>query len=692
MTTKNNDVTLFSNGIGHFRRVYQIEHGKESSFSIPFKRDHIGDVAASLQVFGKVRLIKPPSFTPSNANATALKIDQSNAYRSLIKSLSGAQVTVGFNNNLSSVTKYTLLGLDTTSVVKDNKIVNEDNIVLMQNGIISRRSLEEVVKLHFEDEGVRTEIDKALKNNFQTIKPDSTLLDLCLSCTGKTSEQAVVQYTIPVAAWKMRYAIRQDGDNFSLEGAAIIDNNTDEDWDDFSVSVVTGNPVSFSTDIASVSVPQRRFIRLVDNTVLGNVEVEQGISESYNSRVNSASVKCQSLSYAAPASAATRSFGAKMSQANYAQFGTEGMGTEDEEVEELGATESDDYLAAESAGVESKEVGDFSIFTSKETITILARKSAVVPMFTVPLNKAGVVLLYKESNHARRPYRTIKFKNETDFSLGKGKTIIYNNGIFSGECVLDTAKPGENRMLPHCLENGVKVVKEQKRVETRRSSVRISEGVGITEEVHTSLTTYTIENKKDEKFKIAFEHNSVLDSGDPQSKTEFTGVVIKEKEKLSQPHGHRLYFELAPKETVTLVAKETLIVLQETTLGSHFNWLKQTIISVKNPLSNNEQIISAMKVQEEIDAIDNSVYEYQNQIDDLNQQVDRVRKNISAVGKSSNNTIFDEWIRELKASGDEIREIEKKKIPDLNKKKVKLQSKLTEEMKKISAVWQSADK
>ena len=82
MSSKVNDVTLFSNGIGHFRRVYTV--GKAESISIPFKSDCIGDVAASLQVFGKVRLESPPSFTPANSHSTALDIDQDNALKSLL--------------------------------------------------------------------------------------------------------------------------------------------------------------------------------------------------------------------------------------------------------------------------------------------------------------------------------------------------------------------------------------------------------------------------------------------------------------------------------------------------------------------------------------------------------------------------------------------------------------------------------
>jgi hypothetical protein len=248
LSGKTNDVTLFSNGIGHFRRVYDVTPGDDSRISIPFKTDYIGDVAASLQVFGKVRLTAPPSFTPANSNATSLNIQEDEALKSLLKQLSGAQVKIELRNQ--SPEDYTLLGMDVETTVKDGDEVYKDYLVAMRNGAVRRFPLSDVNDVRFEDESVRTEIDKALKANFQKIKPDSTLLDLSLTPTGKDSIEASVQYTIPVAAWKMRYAIREKEGKFSIEGAAIIDNNTDEDWDNFRVSVVTGNPISFNTDIA----------------------------------------------------------------------------------------------------------------------------------------------------------------------------------------------------------------------------------------------------------------------------------------------------------------------------------------------------------------------------------------------------------------------------------------------------------
>lgn len=662
---KTNNVTLFSNGIGHFRRSYLVSAGKQESISIPFKTDCIGDVAASLQVFGKVRLNTPPSFTPANSFATALRIDQDDALKSMLRQLSGCQVKLQIRSQ--STTDYTLLGLDHESVLSNGQEAQNSYVVAMRNGAVKRFLLTDVLDIEFEDQSVRTEIDKALKCNFQKIKPDSTMLDLSLSSLDDKQVEAIVQYTIPVAAWKMRYAIREDKGKFSLEGAAIIDNNTDEDWQNFIVSVVTGNPISFNTDIANVVVPQRKMVYLVDQVVQGNVDVEEGMY-----------VQAACAAPSRKISRSTRSLGAKMSTANYAQFG---LDANDEGQD--GGLESR-YAAAEAPGVESKDVGDFCVFTAKEPITILARKSAVVPMFSEPIDAAGVVLLYKESNNARRPYRAIKFQNETKYTLGRGKTVIYNEGLFSGECVLDNTKPGENRMLPHCLENGVKIVKENKGHQVRRSSLKLSEGVGATEEVQTATTAYIIENKKDEPFKVALEHVNLLTD---VARVDFEGVDVKEKEKLVDSNGWRVYFELKPKEQKTLVVTETFVRRSSVVIGSNFNWVRNNIIDEETPIASDKQILVCVDIQKSIDEVDEELVAASNRSYELSEQVDRVRKNLSAAKDVTSTATTDKWVADLDTSETEIRQINKKTVPELNKKKKDLTTKLANELKKVTVSW-----
>ena len=670
MQQKTNDVTLFSNGIGHFRRVYEVSSGEEARISIPFKTDYIGDVAASLQVFGKVKLESPPSFTPANSNATSLCVDQREALKSLLRQLSGAAITLDLRSQ--DPESYTLLGLDSESKFCNGEQVSVDYLIVMRAGAVRRFPFSDVSDVKFEDESVRTEIDKALKCNFQKIKPDSTLLDLVLTPIGDAKE-AIVQYTIPVAAWKMRYAIREEGFRFNLEGAAIIDNNTDEDWSNFRVSVVTGNPISFNTDIATVVVPNRKFVHLVDRVSLGNVEVEEAVLESAGGGFEGVR--------AARARGGRRAvqMAAKMSTANYADFGLESA-----EAEDLGYAAAP---AAEAPGVDSKEVGDFCIFSCKEPITILARKSAVVPMFSTPLSHAGVVLLYNERSHSRRPYRAIKFRNETEYSLGRGKTVIYNEGIFSGECVLDTTKPNDNRMLPHCLENGVKIVKESPSVEVVQSSINLSKGVAVTEEVNTARTEYSIQNMKEEKFKVALEHHNNLHGKNVM--VDFSGVEVVEREKLKESNGWRLYFNVEPNQKITLAVSETHVVQQSVTLGSNWNWIQHNIIAVENPIAADPQILACLEVQKQIDKTVEAERSARSRVQEIERQVDRVRSNLeSAQGVASGGNL-DKWIKDLDDSEEEIRTLQKKTMPELRDKHVQLTEELAEKLAAVTVCWKA---
>ena len=667
MSTRNNDVTLFSNGIGHFLRVYKIPAGKQEDISIPFKRDNIGDVAASLQVFGNVRLVTPPSFTPMNANATQLRIDQSDALKSMLRNLSGATVTIKDNNDVS--TKCILLGLDSdqSTTFGSEMVVNVDYVVLSNSGTVFRRSLDSIQNIQFDDESVRTEIDKALKNNFQSIKPDSTLLELTLSATNDT--EAIVQYTIPVAAWKMRYAIREVKGSFSLEGAAIIDNNTDEDWDNFRISVVTGNPISFATDIANVVVPLRKMVQLVDSEGLSNVDVEPAYAES------------------------RRNYGAKnvmalraCSTQNVPYFsGSPAGGAESlEDMVIGGAYSNSTQMIAEAPGVESREVGDFCVFTSKEPITILARKSAVVSMFTLSIKDASTILMYKENSDKRRPFRSVQFRNESEYSLGKGKVIIYNDGIFSGESVMESTKPNESRMLPHCLENGVKIYKDSSPLETKRSSLRISDGIVVVEDLHTSRTTYTVENKKDETFKLVIEHKHQLTNN---VKVNFKCDAIKSTEKLASGLGHRVYLEIKPKQTLQVACNETSLNSQDVVLNGQFGWFANNIISTKNPLALDKQVLAAAKIQQQIDAAQKRLSEVKASRQELTAQSERIRSNISATKDVNNNLMIAQWIKSLDSTETEIQNIEKVKLPELAIEIRELTSKLSDEIQKLSATW-----
>ena len=55
ITGPSNHVTLFSNGMGYFQRVYEVLHGEEKKISIPFKKvkDHMRTIPPECYVKGR---------------------------------------------------------------------------------------------------------------------------------------------------------------------------------------------------------------------------------------------------------------------------------------------------------------------------------------------------------------------------------------------------------------------------------------------------------------------------------------------------------------------------------------------------------------------------------------------------------------------------------------------------------------
>jgi hypothetical protein len=674
-----NRVTLFSNGMGHFERVFHVPAEEPLKVSISFNKDHIADALESLTVLGRVRYAVPPSYTPTNAADPDLGVDPTNVTVSLLRSLSGAAFSYRLSNERASWDgddagwhRAVLMGAEVVNVLFDKTAVPETFIsVMTDQDAISRVKLTDVAAYRFDEPAVRSEIEKAIKANFQKIKPDSTFLDFSLASTTESAETVIVAYKVPLAAWKIRYNIRQN-DSTVLDGAALVDNNTDEDWTDTYVVVVTGNPISFSSpDLAEVNEPERQVVHIVDAAALGHVGAEEALETV---GAGGGGAKAARLAAAARSMAAPMAAGRAYSSAsNRADFGL---------MAEVAAAEAMDV--AEAPGVEAREVGDFSVFTSREPVTIKAKRSAVVPMFQIGLATSGMVLLYKEASHPRRPFRAIKFKSEATHDLGKGKAGIYTDGVYQGEAILETTKPGENRLLPFCLENGVRIVKSVKPQKDKVTRLWFAKGYGYEERRRESCTTYSVTNKKDEEFKVLIEHTSQLPNApDPPV---VTGADVKEVEKITG--GYRIYLTVTPKQEVKIGVTETYVEESNVALAHNYNWVHQNVINPKNPLSSEPAVQKCIEIQEEIGDNEREIKDLKESVSSLDEDISRLRENIAAVkeeaGTAATRTA---WVKELDGATKSITEIKRQKLPEREAMRKQLAKTFYAALMALQASW-----
>ena len=106
-------------------------------------------------------------------------------------------------------------------------------------------TLSEVVSLTFHDEELAVQLHRSLdassgEGMFQQVEIDVRL-------TGKKTHNLLLSYVVDAPMWKPTYRVvlPEDGKESLLQGWAVVDNISGEDWSDVQMSLTSGAPIAF---------------------------------------------------------------------------------------------------------------------------------------------------------------------------------------------------------------------------------------------------------------------------------------------------------------------------------------------------------------------------------------------------------------------------------------------------------------
>ena len=662
-------ITIYSNGVADLKRTYVVRNSEPCAIAIPVRRDHLGDVLASLSVFGAVKLAAPPSYRPSNDAAGSLTLDANNVLEDLARQLTGARVAV---DRAGGTSEGTLVGLHVEPEGKlDERTFPKSLVVLTSEGL-TKVGLKDVLRLRFLDEAAREELDKALRRAFQQIKPNSIFVELTLTTTESEAE-AVLQYTIPAAAWKISYRLRETDEGYELQGFAIVDNNTDESWRDFYVAVVQGDPITFSTDLAESKSPRRRHVNVVRESALGAVEAEESVDsmlcdfDDGDDDAAPAAMPMMSGAMSAPP------FGARRSEVRMSP------------------------PSASAPAVETTQIGDFAIYESVEPVTIEANRSAAIPVLQVRLSETKTVLYHPPGNEHRQLYRAVRFKNETPQPLGRGVCTIFQGGTYAGNCVLPATPAAGTAMLVHALESGIVVHVDRQPLTTQQTGLSLSQGVVLITERRTVETSYWLNNRKAEAFDVIIDHQWRL----ADSTSEVTAALKQGKrespiattERLS--NGNRLSFALAADAPVQVVVRETRIdssrvLLVETQRGTKYlpmSWFEQQFGNPSCPIQQHAGIRQCLEIQKSLAEKQAEITKAASKVEQLSKRQERLRKNIGSGGQDEQTA---QWRYELGQEESRLNALEEQTLPQLRREEEAIVKELEDALMALSVEWQLA--
>ena len=666
-----NSVKVYSNGSAVISKGYKL-NAQGVKVTIPVKKDDLDDVVSSLTVNGNVTLPDPPNYTPNNSTATSLTLNATNVLRELATKLRGAEAKIERVNG--TMCSGRVFGIQTYQQETNGSVFERFRILLGTADGILQFDESDIKSLNFTDDFVKSEIDKSLASNFAAIKPDSRNVELTI-VPNAGAEFASVSYATPCAAWKTRYQLRILKGEAVLERQAVVDNDTDDDWKEVTLSVITGEPISFSTDIADIRRPTRGRVNIVSDSVTGAVGAEETIlgASGASGPVGSSGSNGRRVLQAKSATRGMAMMTAAMpaSAGGYETYG-------DDALESSGVPYSANFESLQAAPIQAadiRESGDFSVFTAPNPVTILSRRSAIIGLDNLPLENAKTVLLYKPNKNERRPYTAVKFNATT--SLSKGACEVYVDGDRQGKCILETVKEGDEVFLVHALETGVKVFRESGNVESRRIRVKIADGVIYCEQLTTQQTNYRIQNSKGENFQFEIEHARQWGG----SKLSVAG----QQTSVDTPTGCRVGTTLPANGTLIVTVTETLVQNQQ--YGINPNWLQSNFVAVDHPLGRNKSIQAIIEAQGAVNEIQGNIDELDEEASVLVEEQERLLALIPKLHADQANASKND----LAEAEVKIKDIKKVQLPQLRKNLKKAEAALQDVMSKLKTEWADED-
>jgi hypothetical protein len=512
-------VVLFSSGVGYFEHAGAV-NGNASS-ELRFKTQQINDILKSLVLQdlggGKVTTVVYPSQDPIEKTLRSFQVDITGdpSLAELLSQLRGAKVRLTLGGEQA---EGTILGLEK----KPKAIVGKDeqgkpqaietwSINLISGGTIRSIELDEAKKIQLEDEQLQEELNKALTALAQA--RDQEKKPVTIQFNGQGERQVRIGYVVETPIWKTSYRLvlpEQGGnDKPKLVGWAIVENQTDNDWNNVQLSLVSGRPISFIQNLYQPLYIPRPVVQPELYASLRPQTYEAGMVEG------------EKLAEAAGAADETRMRGARREAGLSARaggapaapapaggggggFGAGGGVQMQQPAQQLEYKRADNFAASVASVASASKVGELFQYTVGN-VSLPRQRSAMIPIVTddVEVEKLSI---YNQGVLAKNPLNGARVKNTTGKHLLQGPVTVLEGAGYAGDARIDNVPPGQERLISYGIDLQMLVDAKNHRQEETIVAGKLVKGVLWVTRKYVASQEYHAENKGDKDKTLLIEH------------------------------------------------------------------------------------------------------------------------------------------------------------------------------------------
>jgi hypothetical protein len=421
-------VVLSTGGVGYFEFAAQITGDAALSLDVPL--DEVDDILKSIVVYdphGTAGEVTLPGRQPLEQSLADLPFPRSafDSSASLLTALQGAEVRIAggkpMAGRLISVVAETARGTDGLAITLHR-------VTLATETGLRQFVLEDADSISFADPRLQREVGDALARIAAYRATARRRLSITIHGSGARGVR--VGYVVAAPLWKATYRAvlppEPEAAAARLQGWAVLENFSGEDWQGVELTLLSGNPVTFRQSLYQSYYVTRPTVPVeVTGRVLPPPDTG-AIAAGLQTRAKALAPMGRAMGAAPAPAAAAPPPPAQIESAQASE----------------GATETS--------------------FTLPYPVDVAAGQSLLVPIIDRDL-PAHSVDVYRASLDARHPLAALELKNDGKTALPPGVMTLYETAAkgagagYLGDTRLAAFPSGEQRLLSYAVDGKVTV-------------------------------------------------------------------------------------------------------------------------------------------------------------------------------------------------------------------------------------------
>jgi hypothetical protein len=483
-------VVLYSSGVGYFQHDGIVQGN--ARLDLRFRADAVNDLLKSLIVQdlggGRVSAVTFESRDPitKTLQSFGINLTQNPTLGQLLDQVRGERIEVA----APTATTGTILGVERKDqpVGPGNPpaVVQVEYLNLVTDDGLRSLALSQVQRIRLLNENLNGELQQALA--VLATGHDTQRKTVALTFTGQGARQARIAYLIETPIWKTSYrlVLGEEGPPL-LQGWAIVENTTDQDWNAVRLSLVSGRPISFTMDLYQPLYAKRPV-------------VEPEFYASLRPPVYDETMESKQMAAAAEPQAAPprRALGRAMAR-------PEPPGAAAQEGAMPLMEERLDLTQGVAAGAKGREAGELFQYAMDAPVSLPRQTSAMLPILTQKV-EGQKLSIYNPAVHAKYPLNGYRLKNTSPLHLMQGPITVFDGGAYAGDARIEDLSPGQDRLISYALDlkSEVETLAEPGHQEVVTVSFR--KGTLLATRKLVEAKTYQVRNRDQKPKTVLIEH------------------------------------------------------------------------------------------------------------------------------------------------------------------------------------------